>query len=327
MTGGVYLEHVLKLSLLKISWVWMLESRRMNVVKDGLLSDLTFAVVDVETTGLSARTGDRICELAVVIVRGGRVVDQVQTLVNPGRAISYGASAVNGITDSMVRHAPPFKSVAPLLVKALDGAVLVGHNASFDLAFLSAELHIAGYDPPSNPVVDTLALARRCYSFPSNKLGEVAKQFGIKTQGLHRALADATLTWHVLERILRDFGEYGLVTLADVVRIQGALTPLGGWGWHSTPPQAEWDGTDPACPIEGLPPLLEQAVRAHAPLRIKYKGSDGQGSVRLVEPRKVTLRQGASYLVAYCHLKREERTFRVDRILELRIIEGVRLNP
>src|SRR5438093_1440578 len=147
----------------------------MEVERDAPLYEQTFAVVDVETTGLSARMGDRVCELAVVLARGGQIVDQLQTLINPQKPISKGASAVNGITDFMVRKAPPFRSVAGDLIKALDGAILVAHNANFDMAFLSSELRAVGYDPPGNPVVDTLALARRCYSFPSNKLGDVAR--------------------------------------------------------------------------------------------------------------------------------------------------------
>lgn len=292
----------------------------MQAVRDLPLDELTFAVLDVETTGLSSRLGDKICEIAVVVVSGGRIVDRFQTLVNPGRPISRGASLVNGITDSMVRQAPAFKQIAPALIEVLQGAVLVGHNASFDLSFISAELREAGYKPPSNPVIDTLALARKCYSFHSNRLSEVARSLGIKAQGLHRALADATVTWHVLDRFLHDLEEYGVTTLGEVIRVQGALTPLSGW--HSTAPTMEWDGTGPFCPIEGLPPIIEQAVRAQTALRIRYKGSDGRESQRVVEPRKVTLREQATYLVAFCHLKQEERMFRVDRIVELRL-EGV----
>lgn len=275
----------------------------------------------METTGLSARLGDRICEIALVLTKGGQVVDQLQTLVNPGRSISYGASAVNGITDRMVKDAPPFHEAAPALVAMLEGTVLVGHNASFDLSFISAELRGAGYEPPANPVIDTLALSRRCYSFRSNRLGDVARSLGIHASGLHRALADATITWQVLRRFMHDLQSQGIFTLADLIRMQGALTPLGGW-YHSTPPLMEWDGKDAPCPIDGVPALIEQALRAQSPLHIRYKGSDGQHSERVVEPRKVTLRETATYLIAYCHLKHEERTFRVDRIVELRMAEG-----
>jgi DNA polymerase III epsilon subunit family exonuclease len=280
------------------------------------LFEQTFAVLDVETTGLSARMGDRICEVAVVLARGGQILDEFQTLVNPQKPISRGASAVNGITDWMVRDAPTFRSVAPALVRALDGTIMVAHNASFDMAFISSELRAAGFTPPSNPVVDTLALARRCYTFHSNKLGDVARSLGIRTQGLHRALADATITWHVLKRFLWDLQSQGITTLSDLITLQGSLTTAAGW--HMAPALMEWDGSE-FCPIQGLPPLIEEAMRAHAPLRIRYKGSDGKQSERLVQPRKVTLREQATYLVAYCHLKREERVFRLDRIVELRI--------
>jgi DNA polymerase III subunit epsilon len=292
----------------------------MEIARNQSLRNLTYAVVDVETTGLSALAGDRICEVAVVIAKNGQIAEQFQTLINPGRPISYGAAAVNGISNSMVRNAPTFRSIAASLVEILDGAVLVAHNASFDLSFISTELRAAGYEPPSNPVVDTLALARRNYSFASNRLGNVARSLGIQTQGLHRALADATITWHVLKKFLWDLEAQGIHTLAELLGHQGALTPLSGW--KMTPPLMEWDGTQPYCPIQGLPPLVEQAMRAHSLLRIRYAGSDGRESERVVHPLKVTLREQATYLVAYCHLKHEERTFRLDRIVELRI-EGL----
>lgn len=288
----------------------------MEVIQDLPLSQQTFAVVDVETTGLSARLGDKICEIAVVLARGGQIVDQMQTLVNPLKPISRGASAVNGITDNMVRTAPPFRQVAGSLVEALDGAVLVAHNASFDIAFISAELRAAGFNPPNNPVLDTLALSRRFYTFPSNKLGDVARTLGIRTQGLHRALADATITWHVLKKFMWDLQSQGVHTLADLIQRQGSLTSPGGW--HAPPPLMEWDGSE-FCPIQGLPPLIEQAVRTRTALRIRYTGSDGKQSERVVHPRKVTLREQATYMVAYCHLKNEERIFRLDRTVVLRV--------
>src|SRR5438045_901848 len=250
----------------------------MEIARNQSLRNLTYAVVDVETTGLSALAGDRICEVAVVVAKNGQIAEQFQTLINPGRPISYGAAAVNGISNSMVRNAPTFRSIAASLVEILDGAVLVAHNASFDLSFISTELRAAGYEPPSNPVVDTLALARRNYSFASNRLGNVARSLGIQTQGLHRALADATITWHVLKKFLWDLEAQGIRTLADLLGHQGALTPLSGW--KMTPPLMEWDGTQPYCPIQGLPPLVEQAMRAHSLLRIRYAGSDGRESER-----------------------------------------------
>jgi DNA polymerase III epsilon subunit family exonuclease len=289
----------------------------MAVVRAVHLHDLTYAVVDVETTGLSARLGDRICEVAVVVAQHGQIVDRLQTLVNPQRPISRGATLVNGITDYMVRGAPTFGRIAPSLLKALEGAVLVAHNASFDLSFLSAELRAAGYAPPANHVIDTLGLARKCYTFRSNRLGDVARALGIETRGLHRALADATLTWHVLERFMEDLRPDGVTTLDALLRLQGSLTPLSGW--FTAPPLMEWDGTGEECPIMDLHPVIESALRSRIALRIRYMGHDGHESERVVEPLKVTLREQATYLVAYCRLKHEERTFRVDRIVELMV--------
>jgi DNA polymerase III epsilon subunit family exonuclease len=257
---------------------------------------------------------------------GGGIVDELQSLINPGRPISYGAAAVNGITDSMVRNAPPFRKVASTLTEMLSAekTVLVAHNSSFDLSFISAELRQAGYDPPANPVIDTLALARRCYTFASNKLGSVARALGINTYGLHRALADATITWHVLKRFLWDLEAKGITTLDELIAVQGSLTPLSGWhgGWSARPSIMEWDGTQPYCPIQGLPPLVEQAMRTRTPVKIRYAGSDGRVTVRVVQPLKVTLNEQATYLVGYCQLRKEERSFRLDRIVELRI-EGL----
>jgi DNA polymerase III subunit epsilon len=288
----------------------------MEASRDGALYEQVFAVVDVETTGLSARMGDRICEIAVVVAHGGKVVNQLQTLVNPQKPISRGASAVNGISDAMVRTAPTFREVAAAVSQILDGAVLVAHNASFDMAFLSSEMQAAGLVPPANPVVDTLALARRCYTFPSNKLGDIARTLGINSRGLHRALADATITWQVLKRFLWDLQSQGVTTLPGLLDLQGSITSPAGW--RMTPPIMEWDGGE-FNPIQGLPTIIEQAVRTHSALRIRYVGSDGKQSERLVQPSKITLREQATYLVAFCHLKGEERTFRLDRIVELRI--------
>ncbi len=298
----------------------------MNTAGSLPLRNLTYAVVDVETTGLSARLGDRICEVAVVVGRNGQIVDQVQALINPGRPISYGATAVNGITDSMVRNAPPFRTVASTLAEILapENTALVAHNSSFDLSFISAEMRQAGYAPPSNPVIDTLALARRCYTFASNKLGQVARSLGIQTYGLHRALADATITWHVLKRFLWDLEAKGITTLDELTSVQGSLTTMSGWhgGWQARTPLMEWDGTQPYCPIQGLPPLVEQAMRTRTPVKIRYAGSDGKVTTRIVQPLKVTLHEQATYLVGYCQLRKEERAFRLDRIVELRI-EGL----
>jgi DNA polymerase-3 subunit epsilon len=109
------------------------------------LSDVQpIAVFDVETTGLSPAYGDRICEVGIVRARGDVIFDTYQTLVNPQRPISPGAARVNGLSDADVSQSPLFAEIAGQVLDRLEGAVLVCHNAPFDLGFLDAELSRLG---------------------------------------------------------------------------------------------------------------------------------------------------------------------------------------
>ena len=121
-----------------------------------------------------------------------------------------------------------------------------GTQPAFDISFISTELRQAGYEPPNNPVIDTLALARRCYTFTSNSLGNVAQSLGIYTSGLHRALADATITWHVLKRFLWDLEARGITTLGDMLAEQGSLTSHRGGTLRQDAQACSWSGTDTA---------------------------------------------------------------------------------
>jgi DNA polymerase-3 subunit epsilon len=150
---------------------------------DAPLGEVTFTVLDVETTGLSAHLGDRVCEIALLRCRGGGELARFQSLVDPGRPISPGARAVNGIADEELAGAPSFAEVSATVLDFLEGSALVAHNAPFDLSFLNRELEICGCTPISGVIIDTLALARRCYRFSSNSLGSVARYLGLDTFG------------------------------------------------------------------------------------------------------------------------------------------------
>src|SRR6185437_15501042 len=104
------------------------------------LEALSYVVVDVETTGMNAFFGDRVTEIAAVVVRGGRIAEQFQTLVNPERPIPAMITALTHITPQMVRDAPRFREIAPELLQFLQGHVFVAHNAEFDWRFVSAEV-------------------------------------------------------------------------------------------------------------------------------------------------------------------------------------------
>jgi DNA polymerase III epsilon subunit family exonuclease len=263
------------------------------------LDEVTFAVLDVETTGLSPHFGDRICEIALLRCRGGRELGRFQSLVDPGRPISPGARAVNGITDEELIGAPTFAEVAATVLDFVEGSAIVAHNAPFDLSFLSRELELCRCSAITNVIVDTLALARHCYRFPSNSLGSVARFLGVEICGEHRALADVVTTRGILELFLADLVERGVTTLGQLMEAQG-----GRIGLHRRE----------AVP---LPPQIEEALEGEGRLLLRYVSARGEETVRMVTPLFVEAYGGCFYLVAMCHLRHEQRSFRLDRIVEM----------
>lgn len=195
------------------------------------LDQVTFVVVDLETTGGRAGT-DAITELGAVKVLGGAVTAEFHTLVNPGTAIPPFISALTGITTAMVAAAPRIESVLPSFLEWAQfssGAVLVAHNARFDVGFLVAAAQAMSLSWPSPEVVDTLVLARRAISrdqVPNYKLATLVNALGVSSRPTHRALDDARATVEVLHRLLELLAPLGLThredlrTVADPVPIR-----------------------------------------------------------------------------------------------------------
>jgi len=143
---------------------------------------------------MSPVQGHVLIEIARVAVIDGVIADSWSTLVRPSRPIPPDASAVHGITDAMVAGAPEPAEAARALRAACDGAVLVVHNAPFDLPFVNALLRGAGEPPLWNPVVDTLGLARGLNGPGGNSLRVLAEKFLLPREPSHRALGDALTT-------------------------------------------------------------------------------------------------------------------------------------
>ena len=169
------------------------------------LSTLAYAVVDVETTGGCAWRGDRITEIAAVIVRGGQVVEHFETLVNPERPIPPMISALTNISWSMVKDAPRFRDVCERVVSMLSGRVFVGHNADFDWRFVSAEVQRATGHRLEGERLCTVRLARKLLPhLRSRRLDAVAYHYGVGITARHRAGGDALATAHILLKLLAD---------------------------------------------------------------------------------------------------------------------------
>ena len=182
------------------------------------LRSTTFVVFDLETTGGSAQA-DEVTEIGAVKVRGGEVLGQFHTLVDPGRGIPPEIVALTGITDAMVYTAPRFDRVLPAFLEFAAGSVLVAHNAGFDIGFLRAACQRHGYPWRRPAVVCTVRLARRVLGDETHscRLGVLARLFRASTMPTHRALDDAKATVDVLHGLLERVGSVGVQSLEELL--------------------------------------------------------------------------------------------------------------
>jgi len=262
------------------------------------LTDCRFAFLDLETTGLSPWFGDRICEIGIVLTEGKRILETFRTLVNPKRGLSPAAASINSLTDAELASAPPFEEVADELIAYLRDAVVVCHNARFDLQFLDSEYQQIGHTLEIPNLIDTLFIARECFAKPSNALRALAAAFGVTVDEERYALADA------------------LICRGLFFAMMDELQPPDGRpdefiGIYNSP-------TSPEDTIQ-LPVTLSEAMQSGVRLHITYVDGRGERSNRWITPYNVIGLSDYLYLHAHCHLRKVERTFRLDRITALEV--------
>jgi len=262
------------------------------------LSNAKFAFLDLETTGLSPWFGDRICEVGIILTEGKRIKDAYQTLVNPERPLSPAAASTNRLSEASLRKAPLFSVVVREIEARLRGAVVVCHNAPFDLQFLDSEFRRLGQEIEIPNLADTLTIARQVVELPSYSLVSLAEAFHLDKVEAHRALADA-FTDRLLFFALMDMARSGGKTLQDFLGIYNS----------------------PARPNEAiqLPTELSEAIASGKRLFITYVDSDGEQTQRWITPTQVLGLADYIYLRAFCHLRQAERNFRLDRIVEVNV--------
>ena len=269
------------------------------------LEEIEFTIFDTETTGLNPENGDRIIEIAAVRFRGREKPAAFQTLLNPGCRISEAAFQVNHITQEMLKDAPDINSVIPEFLNFIKGSCLCSYNAGFDLGFLNQELKLTARPPLKDiVVVDILKMAKRLLpGLERYALWFVADKLGIKNRQEHRAFSDVELTLQVfnkLKEILQtkgifDFGNFSSLFCIDPVFLNNINNQKIG--------------------------RIQEAIGAGAKLKIKYLSSfDASVTERDVIPKEIRQDKNKSYLVGFCCLRNEERTFRIDGILHLEII-------
>ena len=183
------------------------------------LSELCYAVVDVETTGGSYGRGHRMTEIAIYEVRGGVVEDEYRSLVNPGRNIPRHIAVLTGISNDMVSSAPFFDHIAADVLERLEGQIFVAHNARFDWGWVSSQLAEAVGEVPNVERLCTVQMARRLLPrLRRRNLDAVARHYGIDVADRHRAHGDALATARVLIRLLDEAGRQGLTDF-DALRV------------------------------------------------------------------------------------------------------------
>ena len=191
------------------------------------LREVTFVVVDLETTGGSPRDCG-ITEIGAVKVRGGEVLGELQTFVNPGEPIPPFIQSLTGITDAMVRDAPRPGAAVTSFLEFARGAVLVAHNARFDISFLKAACAAADIPWPRHEVLDTVQLARHAMrrdEVRNHKLSTLAQVFGAQTTPDHRALHDARATVDVLHGLIGRLGSLGVTTYEELASYTSRVSP------------------------------------------------------------------------------------------------------
>lgn len=263
---------------------------------DRSLRDTTFVAFDTETTGLIPAS-ERIVELSGVRFTLSGEIAHFETLVDPGRPIPPEAARVHGITDEHVAGEPRFADAVGGFLELIEGAVVLAHNAEFDVQFVAHEAARAGVALPRVPVLDTVEISRATREdLPNHKLETISRALGCPAPTYHRALADSQtlmncflgLAGSLADRPLRDLFALtsGALTFGPDARL---------WMW--------------------LPPSLEpldEAFRSNGRVNLLYEPEGKRSETREVTPRGWMRRPGATFLVARCD--NADRNFRLDWI-------------
>jgi len=186
------------------------------------LAEVTFIVLDLETTGASPTTGCAITEIGAIAIRGGEILEEFSSFVNPQVALPEYIVNLTGITDEMLIDAPPINEVFPDFIEFIDRhehVHLVAHNAPFDIGFLKAAATQLSHIWPKYEVIDTVKLARRVIErseIENYKLGTLSQFFNTKALPNHRALDDVKTTVEVLHRLIERLSGYEVFTIAQL---------------------------------------------------------------------------------------------------------------
>jgi DNA polymerase III epsilon subunit family exonuclease len=269
------------------------------------ISEVEFSIFDLETTGLEPESGERIIEIAAIKIKKDQELGTFQSLVNPGeRRISDGAFAVNQISQEMLKDAPDSPEVLLKFLDFISGSCLAAYNASFDFAFICSESRLIKKQLPLRlQIVDILTMAKRLLpGLESYALSFVARHLGIVSNQKHRALSDAQLARQVFCQLNSILIKKEIVDYENFIGLFGLKSQL----------LEDINNAKIAC--------IQKALDLGVSLKIKYLSRhQAELTEREVIPRAIIQDRSQMYLVGFCNLRNQERTFRIENILHLEI--------
>ncbi|MBN2119485.1 MAG: WYL domain-containing protein [Candidatus Omnitrophica bacterium] len=269
-----------------------------------LIKSAEFVVFDVETTGLNPEQGDKICEIGAVKVKDLKITSSFNSLVNPQRDIPQQASAIHGIVQGDVAACPSFEEIIDGFLEFIEDLPIFAYNIGFDLSFLNPQLKSANREPLVNPPVDILIICRTLLKDLARfNLSSVARFFNIPQDTSHRAKQDSQVAADVFVKMVPYLEEKGILTLENIYTVFGANKGLSFKINNSK--------------IS----LIQEALAEGTKLRIRYYSLyKNELTEREVLPLRI---ENAGYkisLVARCFLREEERSFNLDRVVDLEIV-------
>lgn len=269
------------------------------------IDEIEFTIFDTETTGLEPELGDRVIEIAGIRFRREEVIATFESLVNPCREIPESSQNINHITTQMIESAPTMDKIMPSFLEFIKGSYLCAYNASFDLNFLQNELKILKMPPLLDTVViDLLKMSKRLLPGLSRyALGAVAENLNIKIDSPHRALDDARTSFEIFRRLRKILLDKGIIELSNFLQLF-ALNDKYTEDLNNQKVSR-----------------IQEAIDLGVKLKIRYLSrKDAEVSEREVIPKEIKQEKQQYYLVGYCLLRNEERTFSLDGILHLEIL-------
>ncbi|MCK4460793.1 MAG: WYL domain-containing protein [candidate division Zixibacteria bacterium] len=265
-----------------------------------------FVAFDTETTGLWAPT-HRIVEIGAV--RFHLESDRVETfnsLVNPQRPMPPEVIRIHGITDDMVAEAPKVTVVLKQFMEFCSDAIMVAHNAPFDISFVGCELERSQLQFSDNLILDTVDIYRRLFpGLPGYSLLQLARQFDVAQTQAHRATADAEYVCRLFRNAVARFP-----MIDDLEAWRSAFSVYRMQDYRSDP-------TVIPVGFEDLALARDEKRR----VRIKYRSAGQEAAWRVVHPQALHTLGNHLYLSAHCERADAERTFRLDRIEAYELLE------